>query len=71
MITFFDVKCFLMDCWIWVKLRVHPDKRPAAELFAEVRERLGQMPAGKEIHEVFTLLDEAEGAHREIQGKGK
>lgn len=57
-----EIRWFLWDCWTWVKVRIRPDRRPSAEILNEVRERLSEMPAGKEIHAVFEHLDEYERA---------
>ena len=51
---------WLWDAWIWVKIRVRPDKRPSSVILAEVKERLEQMPAAKEIHEAHALLEKVE-----------
>ena len=51
---------WLWDAWIWVKIRVRPDKRPASVILAEVKERLEQMPAAKEIHEAHALIEKVE-----------
>lgn len=47
--------------WYWLKFTIHPDKRPSAEILAEVRAKLEQMPAAKEIHEAHALISKALG----------
>lgn len=54
------IELFLWDCYIWCKVRLFPDKRPSSELFAEVKERLSNMPASKQIHEAYELIEKAE-----------
>jgi len=55
---------FFWDCYIWCKVRLFPDKRSADELLADVKERLSQMPAGKEIHEAYRLVEKVERERR-------
>ena len=56
----FELKYFLFDWYTRIKVRLFPDPRPAAEILADVKQRLSEMPASKEIHEAYKLIEQAE-----------
>lgn len=55
---------FLWDCYVWCKVRLFPDPRTAKELLAEAKSMLSQLPASKEIHEVYAELEKVEAGCR-------
>lgn len=65
----------IRDLWweacTWVRIRIRPDKRPMAVMLADVKDRLERMPAAKEIHEAYRLIERVEAAQPGKKGESR